>query len=88
MEQLLPVAGLGMAVLPTFIVHDAIRKGDLEIVLREYMPRPITMYAVFPRSKGMPARMRAFIDFLVSSFSDHPFWDQDILTAEELSRVP
>lgn len=81
------VAGLGIAVLPTFIAHDAIRRGDLEIVLREHMRAPIAMYAVYPASKNTPARVRAFVDFLVASFGSEPFWDRDILTAEELARL-
>jgi DNA-binding transcriptional LysR family regulator len=80
------IAGLGVAMLPTFIAHDAIRKGELEIVLREHMRPPIAMYAVFPPSKKMPARTRAFIDFLVASLDNEPFWDRDILTSKELSR--
>ncbi|OQV65025.1 hypothetical protein AK51_25570 [Serratia nematodiphila DZ0503SBS1] len=57
------IAGLGIAMLPTFIAHEAIRKGELEVVLREHMRPPIGMYAVFPSSQNMPAKMRAFIDF-------------------------
>ncbi|CAI0757371.1 MULTISPECIES: LysR family transcriptional regulator [Serratia] len=76
------IAGLGIAMLPTFIAHEAIRKGELEVVLREHMRPPIGMYAVFPSSQNMPAKMRAFIDFLLANFSDEPFWDRDILTNE------
>lgn len=76
------IAGLGIAMLPTFIAHEAIRKGELEVVLREHMRPPIGMYAVFPSSQNMPAKIRAFIDFLLASFSDEPFWDRDILTNE------
>lgn len=81
------IAGLGVVVLPTFIVHHAIRRGELEIILRDHIRPPIAMYAVFPPSKKMPARMRVFIDFLVASFGNEPFWDRDILTAEELRRI-
>lgn len=81
------IAGLGVVVLPTFIVHDAIRRGELEIILRDHIRPPIAMYAVFPPSKKMPARMRVFINFLVASLGNEPFWDRDILTAEELRRI-
>ncbi|MGY4197342.1 LysR family transcriptional regulator [Bradyrhizobium sp. USDA 4520] len=80
------IAGLGVAVLPTFIAHEAIRRGDLEIVLRDHIRAPIGMYAVYP-SKNMPARLRAFVEFLVASFGNEPFWDRDIFTEEELRRV-
>lgn len=81
------IAGLGVIVLPTFIVHDAIRRGDLEIILRDYIRPPMGMYAVLPPSKNMPARTRAFIDFLVASLGNEPFWDRDILTSEEISKL-
>ncbi|OQV65023.1 hypothetical protein AK51_25585 [Serratia nematodiphila DZ0503SBS1] len=45
------IAGLGIAMLPTFIAHEAIRKGELEVVLREHMRPPIGMYAVFLHHK-------------------------------------
>jgi hypothetical protein len=35
-------------VLPTFIVHEAVRRGELEIILRDYMRPPMGMYAVPP----------------------------------------
>ena len=81
------IAGLGVIILPTFIVHDAIRRGDLEIILRDHIRPPMGMYAVVPPSKNMPARTRAFIDFLVASMGDEPFWDREILTASEISRL-
>ncbi|WP_425604571.1 substrate binding domain-containing protein [Stenotrophomonas geniculata] len=34
------IAGLGVIVLPTFIVHEAVRRGELEIILRDYMRPP------------------------------------------------
>ncbi|MCS3407570.1 LysR family transcriptional regulator [Serratia sp. AKBS12] len=80
------IAGLGVAMLPTFIAHDAIRRGELEIVLREHMRPPIGMYAVFPSSKQIPAKIRAFIDFLLANLGDEPFWDRDILSRAEINR--
>lgn len=72
------IAGLGVAVLPTFIAHDAIRRGELSIVLKEYMRPPIAMYALHPSMRNQTARARAFIDFLVKSFEGEPFWDQGL----------
>lgn len=42
------IAGLGVIVLPTFIVHEEVRRGELEIILRDYMRPPMGMYAVPP----------------------------------------
>lgn len=81
------IAGLGVAMLPSFIAHEAIRRGELEIILRDQMRPPIAMYAVYPSVRNMPPRLRAFLDFLVASFGHEPFWDQDLFTGEELRRL-
>jgi DNA-binding transcriptional LysR family regulator len=72
------IAGLGVAVLPTFIAHEAVRRGALSIVLAQYMRPPIAMYAVHPSMRNQTARARAFIDFLVDTFGGEPFWDRDL----------
>lgn len=73
------IAGLGVAVLPTFIVHDAVKRGALSIILEKHMKPPIAMYAVHPSMRNQTARARAFIDFLVEEFAGEPFWDRALL---------
>ncbi|WP_061937300.1 LysR family transcriptional regulator [Aureimonas sp. AU22] len=72
------IAGLGVAVLPTFIAHDAVRRGALRIVLANHMRPPIAMHALHPSMRNQTARTRAFIDFLVDAFGSEPFWDHDL----------
>lgn len=74
------IAGLGVAVLPTFIAHQAIRRGALSIVLAQHMRPPIAMYALHPSMRNQTARARAFIDFLVDEFAGEPFWDRGLPT--------
>lgn len=76
------IAGLGVAVLPTFIVHDAVRRGALSVILEEYMKPPIAMYAVHPSKRNQTARARAFIDFLVEQFAGEPSWDRELSKAQ------
>lgn len=73
------IAGLGVAVLPTFIIHDAVRRGALSIILEKHMKPPIAMYAVHPSMRNQTARGRAFIDFLVDAFRGEPRWDRELL---------
>lgn len=73
------IAGLGVAVLPTFIVHDAVKRGALSIILEKHMKPPIAMYAVHPSIRNQTARARAFIDFLVDAFKGEPQWDRELL---------
>lgn len=76
------IAGLGVAVLPTFIVHDAVRRGALSIILEKHMKPPIAMYVVHPSKRNQTARARAFIDFLVEQFAGEPFWDRGLGIAD------
>lgn len=75
------IAGLGIAVLPTFIIHDAVRRGALSIILEKHMKPPIAMYALYPSKRNQTARARAFIDFLVHDFGGEPYWDRGLINA-------
>jgi hypothetical protein len=36
----------------------------------------VAIYAVYPHRRHLPAKTRAFIDFLAASFGPEPYWDQ------------
>ncbi len=59
------LSGVGLMCQPEFLVGDDIRAGRLEEVLTEYACQPLGIYAVFPSRKHLPAKTRAFVDFLV-----------------------
>ncbi len=59
------LAGLGIAGLPSFLVHHALKAGTLERVLPDWRLLTGTVYAAMPTRKHVPARTRAFLDFLV-----------------------
>ncbi|GAL35097.1 transcriptional regulator LysR family [Vibrio maritimus] len=67
--------GLGIGIFPEFVVEEAIQNGEVIQVLPEW--RVISRYQgeitlQFPQSKFMPARRRAFIDFMVASLNPEP----------------
>lgn len=68
-------AGLGIVQMPTFILDRGLRSGALAVVLPEFEPPPISLYAVYPPGRPLAAKVRAFIDFAVASFTDRPYWD-------------
>ena len=57
------IAGLGYILQPTFIVGEALKQGKLQIILPEFEPEPLGLYAVFPHRKLMTTKMRAFMGF-------------------------
>jgi DNA-binding transcriptional LysR family regulator len=71
------LAGLGLAGLPSFIAADALRDGRLEHVLPQWRGAMLTLYAAMPTRQHVPARTRAFVDFLVQTFGGKlhdPWW--------------
>ena len=62
------VAEMGIAGLPSFMVADALRSGSLERVLPEWTGGTLQLYAAMPTRKHLPARTRAFMDFLIERF--------------------
>lgn len=77
-EALLAAArsGLGIARLPTFLAADAVRSGELEILLADYPAPTLGVYAVYPDNRHVPHRVRALVDHLVETLGSHPFWDR------------
>lgn len=65
-DAMLPalVAGLGVAMLPDFIVGDALRSGVLEEILIDWRPPPVGLHLVTPPSRLRPARVEALLDYL------------------------
>lgn len=72
------IAGLGIASLPTFHSHDALRAGALEVIDigADADLTPISI----AYQNGVPpaARLTVFIDHLKRAFGDPPYWDADL----------
>ena len=76
MIALAAAQGLGVALSPAFIVHDALRRGDLVRVLPEWQLPDIGVYAVYPAGRSLPAKTRSLIDFLAERFRPSAPWDR------------
>ena len=72
------IAGFGIAALPTFIVHDAVKRGELHVLLADHRRMPVPLHAVLPPGRHIPRRVRALVDFLVQRFGPLPDWDKDV----------
>src|SRR5579871_4266981 len=70
-EALLPaaIAGLGIADLPDFIVGDAIRSGEVEVILKGWTQAEGALHLVMPPGGPRPARVEALTSFLTAHFS-------------------
>lgn len=72
------LSGLGIALLPTFIIGRDLQEGRLQATLSEYIPVERHVYAMYLPSRHVPTKIRAFIDFLLARFGSEPYWDQPI----------
>ncbi|WP_105101553.1 LysR family transcriptional regulator [Microbulbifer pacificus] len=69
------IAGEGYVLQPTFIVGEAIKTGKLKVILQEFEPEAMALYAVYPHRKLLATKLRVFIDYISSYFGDPPYWD-------------
>ena len=70
------LGGLGLALLPTFIIGKDLQAGRLVEVLPGYVPTERFIYAVHLPNRHLPVKIRAFIDFLLDRFGTDPYWDR------------
>ena len=68
-------AGLGIALLPAFIVGPAVREGLLQEIRIDYEPEEEFIYMAHPEGRNASAKLRAVVQHLRSTFGDPPYWD-------------
>lgn len=61
-----------MQLEPIFLVSESIENGLLKPVLLDYNWGEVGLYAVYPDTRFLPRRTRAFIDFLAQCFQSKP----------------
>jgi DNA-binding transcriptional LysR family regulator len=62
------VKGLGIAMLPTFIVEKELERGELEIILPQYHPAELTLCVIYPVNRHLSTKVRLFTQFLQECF--------------------
>jgi DNA-binding transcriptional LysR family regulator len=58
--------GLGIATAPLWQVRPLIDRGAVELILTRYEPPPVSLHAVWPATRVLPARTQLFVDFLAA----------------------
>jgi DNA-binding transcriptional LysR family regulator len=69
------VEGHGIALLPSFIVYKEIAQGSLLPLLSDFNTPQLNAYAIYPQTRHLSQRVRAFVDLLVKRFDGTPYWD-------------
>lgn len=68
-------AGLGIALLPTFIAGAAIRSGALQVIDVGLPTVEEFIYVAHPEGRRPSVKLRAMADALKAAFGDPPYWD-------------
>jgi DNA-binding transcriptional LysR family regulator len=75
------LAGMGVVLLPTWLVGDDIRAGRLRRVLPDWSAmiaaKPSGVFGVYPPHRMAPPKVGAFLDFAQKRFGKPPYWDPD-----------
>jgi DNA-binding transcriptional LysR family regulator len=70
-------AGLGIGVLPAYMVGDALQRGQLVPLLREFQVAPQSaIYLVYLPNRTLSSRVRVLIEFLAKLFGPTPPWER------------
>jgi DNA-binding transcriptional LysR family regulator len=69
------IAGLGIALLPTFIVGASVGAGALCAIDIGTSAMTESIYIAHPEGRKPSARLRAFADSMRAAFGNPPYWD-------------
>ena len=69
------LAGLGLAILPTFLAAPAILAGDLRVVMPDHVPPAGELSVVFVRDRQASVKLRALIDAMLAAYGPTPPWE-------------
>ena len=63
------VRGLGIALLPTFIIERELERKTLAIVLPDFQPPSISLCLVYPLNRHLNTKIKLFIEFFRQKFA-------------------
>lgn len=62
------VRGLGITLLPTFIIGPELQQGTLQIVLPDYHPTELSISVIYPVNRHLSTKVRLLVNFLQERF--------------------
>ncbi len=69
------IAGLGIALLPTFILETLLKKHTLKALDVGAEAEGATIYIAYPQHMRSSGKIRALTAWLQDSFGDPVYWD-------------
>ncbi len=62
------IAGLGIVILPTFIVEESLKDGTLQTILLDYKVPELTLSIIYPINRHLSTKIQLFTQFLHNFF--------------------
>ncbi|HEY7608336.1 MAG TPA: LysR family transcriptional regulator [Alphaproteobacteria bacterium] len=72
------LAGLGLGVMPSWMIGDALRAGALVPTLERWAPPPAPIQAIYPGNRLTASKVRVFVDHLAKHFGPKPYWERGL----------
>ena len=73
------VDGLGIAINSTWSAYRHLQRGELVEILTDYpLVSDTAIWAVYPNSRLLAPKVRAFIDYFHQRFEETPYWDNHL----------
>lgn len=67
--------GLGITINSSWSVYKCLKRGELIPILKDYpLLSDTAIWAVYPSSRQLAAKVRAFIDFFTAVYGEEPYW--------------
>lgn len=70
------IDGAGITISSIWCVYKDLQSGRLVQVLKDYpLASDTAIWAVYPSSRLLAPKVRAFIDFYINHYGEHPYWE-------------
>jgi len=70
------VAGLGITLLPSFLVQRELKRGSLRVLDVGATPESAEIFVAYPTARGATAKVLALTECLRKAFGNPPYWEK------------
>lgn len=67
-------SGLGIAVMPNWLIQPLLDNGELVTIMDDYVPTEFPINALYPHNHYIPLKVRCFVNYLKEQFSNMPIF--------------
>ncbi|MBC7005898.1 LysR family transcriptional regulator [Photobacterium sp. BZF1] len=71
--------GMGIAMCATWIAYEHLKRGELVQILEDFpLVDEAALWAIYPSSRLLAPKVRAFVDYFAQHFGTPPYWDLEL----------